>query len=312
MKRLILLVFLTTLSEISVSQTDFCLPGATWVYYHQSSVFAYEFERKVVYAGDTVIEPFESVQTLDSYYWQRTPEQIYETRTTSYFAQKNDSVMGLVGEDWEFLFDYEVEVGDVRVVYIDGGECSSHDTMLIESIDTISFQGMELRRFNYKLLIEDQLNDLGMEAYSWNPPNGSYVEKLGFWKHSPLGEGVRCITGPHIEHFPLWLTCYSDDNIISNGGDYCQLALEISQTRQTPNSEIFLISNELQVQNASNATLRVYDILGKELLQTAIRSINETIDVSHLPNGILIVSVDTEARRVTQKLLKPATDQKTI
>jgi hypothetical protein len=65
-----------------------------------------------------------------------------------------------------------------------------------------------------------------------------------------------------------------------------------------------LNQEQLQIKNAPKSTLHIYEILGKELLQTAIRSVNETIDVSHLPNGILMVVLDDGEFRLAKKIVK--------
>jgi hypothetical protein len=297
---------LSVFGLMSFGQTDFCLPGATWVYYQLNVTQTHQSETKVTYVGDTIISPYQSVKILKEHLWQNSPQMsfpIYTSYSTSYFAQENDSVMELIEDVWELVFDYGAEAGDTRVVYIDGGECSSHDTMRIESIDTISFQGMELRRYNYQFLIDDQLLDLGPEAYPWNSTNGSYLEKVGFRQHSPLGEGVNCMVAPHTEYLPLWLTCYTDDEILENGGQPCSLELSVASALGVGEAKVFVQNNHLQIKNAPNSTLRVYDILGKELLKAAVLSDNETFDIGPLPNGVLVAVVESQQGAAAKKLI---------
>lgn len=179
--------------------------------------------------------------------------------------------------------------------------------MLIELVDTMEFQGEELRRFNYRLLIDDQLgldsvtND---HVYAWTPSSGSYLEKVGNRFQSPIGENTICIAGPHTQHFPLLLTCYSDDQMLENGSSPCSLYLSTEALRNPANTKIYLYNQGLRVENTPNSTLHIYDIHGKQLLQEHISSDNQSFDVRYLPNGILMVVVETETDRLTKKVVK--------
>ncbi len=292
-----------------MAQTDFCLPGATWVYYNPPSGTSREMEDVVTYVGDTVIAPQQEVKILKTHRriqfsppGSQTIPIVHEVSNT-YVAQSSDSIFELVDGNWEFLFDFDVEIGESNLVFISGDACMAHDTMRIESIDTIQLFGINLIRSSYEILIEDQIYQTPFST--WGTLEGNYLERIGFPYDSPTGGGKVYCSLAQAETFPVELTCYTDDELLGNGGQPCFTVLSTSSELNQRKTEIRLLNQEqLQIQNASNSTLRVYDILGKELFQTALRSDNETIEASHLPNGILIVSVETEARRVTQKVVK--------
>jgi len=309
MKQILILLIALFQCQFVFGQTDFCLPGATWVYYNPGNqAVNYEVEDVITYVGDTVISPYQNVKILKTdHRYQFAPggtQIIPLTLGTwdTYIVQRSDSVLQLVDGNWEFLFDFNVETGNTRLVYIGGGECMARDTMQIESIDSVQLFGMNLRRTNYQILIEDQLSDL--QVMPWGTVEAGFSERIGFSFDSPLGGQIYCSQATP-EYLPRALVCYTDDEILSNGGQPCSLVLSISPELQKQIPEIHLINQEqLQVQNAPNSTFRVYDILGKELLQTPISSDNQTVGIEHLPNGILIVSVETEQGRISKKVVK--------
>jgi hypothetical protein len=103
---------------------------------------------------------------------------------------------------------------------------------------------------------------------------------------------------------PLDLVCYDEPERQSFGTEPCTLILKVSQVEGVVESELLISGGSIQLQNASNSTLLIYDILGKELIQGNVRSDNETIDLNHLPNGILMVVLETEKSRITKKVVK--------
>jgi hypothetical protein len=308
MKRLLLLLYLGTISQVSIAQTDFCLPGATWVYYDSgNSAVNYEIEDMVTYVGDTVIPPFQNVRILKTdHRYQFTPGGVQIVPLTyqiwnTYVAQRADSVFKFADDNWEFIFDFGLESGDTRLVYVEGEGCLDYDTMQVELIDTVQLFGMNLRRTQYEVLIEDQLNQ--MQYMPWGTVSGSYVERIGFTFDSPIGGAIHCSKAIP-EYLPINLTCYADDELLNNGGEPCMTVLSIHSQAQQTKAEIIFSNQQLQTQNASKSTLHVYDMLGKELLHTSIRSDNESVDVNHLPNGILMVVVESEYGRSAKKISK--------
>ena len=306
MKQFLLLFCLSSISQFSLAQTVFCPEGARWMYDNSTTNMHPPIQSTFIYIGDTVLNGYSNSRILKQevrglYSWGGT----YYSERLSYFRQSGDSIFEYVDDNFEFVFDFGVEIGDTRIVHFDADLCFHLDTMLIQNIDTIEYQGIELRRFHYKLLVEDQRADIEGPGLS-GVIESQYVERLGFMVDHPVANTYRCEGDLISEYEPRKFTCYTDNELAVNFPDTCNLFLSVKSDAQKNNAEIVFLNQSLQIQNATNSTLRVFDILGKELLQTPIYSDNQTVGIEHLPNGILIVSVETEKGRVTKKVVKTA------
>lgn len=308
MKQFLLLCFLGIISQASIAQTVFCPEGARWIYYTPAIGLAYEQQSHYIYEGDTIINGFDA-KILKSQSRVRYPwgESSYSESST-YLRQSNDSILQLVNGNFELMFDYNVQAGDQRIVHIgEQGLCTSQDTMLIDSVTTISYQDQNLRKYYFKLLVQDQLSphNGNHDAYYLGGGKGIFVEKIGLMSNHPANIRIICVDGnTSVEYSDQAFTCYTDNELAANFPDTCNLFLGIENERMTNNSEIIFSNQYLQVKNASKSTLHVYDMLGKELLQTVIQSDNEALDVSQLPNGMLVVVLDNGISRVAKKVVK--------
>lgn len=304
MKQSLLLFCLSAISQFSLAQTVFCPDGARWMYQNTGIGMALLNQSNTFYAGDTVINGFDNVRILKEeirgFYDWGDP---YYVESKSYFRQSGDSIFQYTDGEFELTFDFGVEIGDTRVVHFDADLCFHLDTMLIQNIDTIQYQGLELRRFHYKLLIEDQRSEIEGPGYS-GLSESQYVERLGFMIDHPVANNYRCEGNLISEYDPKTFLCYTDNELAINFPDTCNLFLGIKNEAIKSSAEIIFSDQSLQIQNAHNATLRVYDILGKELLQTRISSDNQTVSIEHLPNGVLVVSVETEEGGISKKIVR--------
>lgn len=314
MNRLLLLYALTFIIQLSFAQTDFCLPGATWVYYQPGNQgINYEIENQVRYWGDTTIGTVDQVKILRTDIRYQFNPQIPIVPLThevsyDYVVQNSDSVLKWVDGAWELMFDYDVLPRDTRIVYIgDWAQCSQNDTMVIDSVYLYDWQGITGLRYDYRVLIQDYWSDWGWaedlpEEYE-NGVAGSYMERLGFLVGLPISQPSNCsVFG--IEYMPVPLTCYTDYEILDSGGSPCSLILSSTEIEETVNWDILFTNNRLHIQSTPNSTLRIYEILGKELFRTTIDSDNENLDITHLPNGILMVVLESEKSRIAKKLVK--------
>jgi len=170
MKHFSLLFAMDFLCQITFAQTDFCVPGATWVYYDLGNqAVNYEVENFLRYVGDTTIDSFTDVKVLQTDRRYQFNPQIPIVPLThevsyDYVAQKSDSVLKLVDGTWELMFDYAVLPGDTRIVYIGNwGQCSEHDTLLIDSVYLYDWEGIVGLRYDYRLLIQDYWS-----AWGWS------------------------------------------------------------------------------------------------------------------------------------------------
>jgi hypothetical protein len=303
MKHLILLLAALNVSAPSFSQTDFCLPGAKWMYYNPGSASPPE-QYHYLYVGDTLIDGFSDVKKLKKETrigWSETWIQYYES--ISFFRQSNDSILQYLNGEFKLMFDFGAQVGDKRVVTLDANwGCLDQDTMVIDSIGTMIYQGESLTTYHFSLLVEDQVVTTG--GYTIGGGNGMYVERLGLMADHPTDLFLGCVQGNTIaEYVPGLFVCYTDNELAVNFPDTCDLFLNVP-SNEPSGAEISIHQNQLQVQNAPNSALRIYDILGKELFVSTLRSDNETIDLHHLPKGILMVVVESQESRFTKKVIK--------
>lgn len=288
------------------AQTVFCPEGARWIYYSPGSASP-PYEYHYVYTGDTLINGFSDVKILNletRIAWDETYTEINESK--SFFRQSNDSIFHFLGGEFRLMFDLAVQAADTRVVHIDW-ECAESDTLLIDSLGTMEYQGQQLTTYHFSLLLEDQLDspDTEYEAYYIGGGKGMYVERLGLMADHPTNLSVNCINGGIIaEYVPASFVCYTDNELAVNYPDTCNRFVGIEEDGNRDYPEIIFSLGMLQIQNAPNSTLHVYNILGKELYQTSVQSDIETIDINHLQNGILMVVVESEESRIAKKVIK--------
>lgn len=304
--RALLLVVLVFLANSLLAQTVFCPEGARWIYYTPSSAAPPE-EYHFVYTGDTLIGGFADVKVLTKQTrraWSETEIEYFESR--SFFKQSNDSILQFVDGEFKLMFDFGVQAGDKRVVGLDWNwGCAEQDTMLIDSLGIMSYQGQNLTTYYFSLLVEDQLDSLDgeMEAYTIGGGNGMYVERLGLMADHPTGLFLGCIDGNTIaEYVPASFVCYTDNQLAINYPDTCNRFVDTPEIHQQK-AQVSVYQNHLQIKNAPNSTLRIYDILGKELFQTEVSSDYQSISLEHLPNGILFAVCESEYFRLVKKVL---------
>lgn len=303
MKRLLLCFSVLVLNGQLFAQTDFCVPGARWIYEDLGTAQNPPNQLHVIYLGDTIIDGYTDVHVLkteDRTNWFDLWSNYQEFR--SYSRKSNDSVFQLIDDSFEFMFDFDVQGGDTRVVYIGGGFCSQYDTMLVISTGSMEYNGEQLRTYDYRLLVEDQIWQNGVYGYS-GVYQGRYVERIGLLVDHPINNRFYC-DGGVTEYQAANFVCYTDDELAINYPDTCNLFLDVLVEESLPAS-IISFQNQLHIQNVRNSTLRIYDILGKELYSSTVRSDNEVIDITHLPNGILMIVVEGLQAPITKKILKP-------
>ncbi len=305
MKRLFLLLTLTCLCQVSVAQTDFCVPGATWVYYHQGDGGPWfpELENFITYAGDTVIgdltaQRLHTIRRADNSFTGQTSNVSYD----DYVRKSSDSVFVYVDNAWEFVFDLGAEVGDTQVVYL--GEvftefCVARDTLVVSAVIDSSLWGTNIRFFEYRLLIEDWVDFYQETLLGWR---GYYLERIGFLTEFPTTQPLRCESFI-ADYLSPEFYCYSDDEVTISPSSGCGQILSL-QEQNTSSIEILQAGERLIVQNAPNSTLRIFDILGKELFHASVNSDYQSFDINHLPNGILMVVLESEKSRIAKKLVK--------
>lgn len=303
--RVFVLIALLSTALSSIAQTDFCLPGARWMYEDGGSSANAPNQIHVVYLGDTILNGFDNVKVLkveNRINWFDFNWEYQEF--LSYAMVRNDSVFQYADGEFRLVYDFDVQEGDQRTVYIGGSDlCSTIDTMEIDSIRITEYQGMQLKTYYYHFLIDDQLSPV--QGYYDGGGGGSYMERIGFSATHPTYLNIYCWSGNVIsEYHHEWLVCYTDNELAGSYPDTCNLFLSSNEER-VRDLEFTSYGNQLQIQSSPNSTLHIYDLLGKQLFQDRISSDKQSFDISHLPSGILIVVVETEDQRLVKKILNP-------
>lgn len=107
----------------------------------------------------------------------------------------------------------------------------------------------------------------------------------------------------------------SDNNVIFNSsGDYGTGAAVPFQTEFILDAgDVFLsqlsiypnpTNGRLQIQNAQNTDLTVYDVLGKVLMTRKLNTSNEIVDLGQLLSGTYFVALDQNGQRRVEKVVK--------
>lgn len=298
------LVVLFLTPRPSFAQTDFIVDGARWVYFRDGFLgdpYNPIIQFTAEYTGDTLIGNADAKRLHIEKNISNVPGNsgFIFTEFDRYVSRSADSVLIWVDNNWEFIFDFNVAQGDTRIVYIGDPNysCFIHDTMLIDSVWYSDYQGLQLRTIDCRILTMDWA-----ATAPWGQSFLRYKERIGLlWDHPVLNS--LCGTQNPGSYVGAGFNCYTDTELINAGADACDVILSTPTSIQETPSNMFYSEGMLVVQHAANSTVRVYSILGKEFLQTQITSDNQSINLSHLPNGILLVVVEGSESRITKKVV---------
>jgi hypothetical protein len=147
---------------------------------------------------------------------------------------------------------------------------------------------------DFHVLLEDWSNN---SEYN----TGRFVERIGFISNYP--------TVPHwcqnqILHYTFaTFYCYHDSETLNAGGSTCSLSVGVEENAMSGQVEVTMFNSGIQVKHAKGSMVRVYDTLGKQLLEEHITGDNQFFDVGALSGGVLLVVVETGKQRVTKKVV---------
>lgn len=307
MRPLFLLVMLLVFWQTSFGQTVLLHEGAHWEYLHNGTMgdpYNPIIRHSVSLQEDTIIQGEEAQKLLT----QRVLGDVTGNPNGNYTYSSwfdfvfvtNDSVFVWADSSWEFVFDFDVQDGDERIVYLgyddSGIGCVQYDTIQVDSTWSYDYLGETLVAIDYHLKAED------WQVHQTNN-HGRYIERIGF-----ISEGNPFVPDwcqNQVLHYlaPAFL-CYSDDNLLSSGIELCSSTVDVRSLPKENEWSVNQANNLLRIENLRSSTVHIYDILGKELVQKRITSDNQVVDLSHLSNGILMVVVETEDGRLTKKVIK--------
>lgn len=190
----------------------------------------------------------------------------------------------------------------------------SYSGVVFEPID--EFKGDIARMLLYfAVRYEDEVTDSSWDDHTTtnNPLNGTndqvyeiwYLQLLYKWHlEDPVSEreikrnneayNFQGNRNPFIDYPEYVDSIWS--SVLSNS-DY-QLS---NQTSIYPNPAV---GNYIQIINKEKVTVKVYSILGKELLKKTIYPENNALDISTINKGIYIVKISNNYNTITRKLIK--------
>lgn len=190
----------------------------------------------------------------------------------------------------------------------------SYSGVVFEPID--EFKGDIARMLLYfAVRYEDEVTDSSWDDHTTtnNPLNGTndqvyeiwYLQLLYKWHlEDPVSEreikrnneayNFQGNRNPFIDYPEYVDTIWS--SVLSNS-DY-QLS---NQTSIYPNPAV---GNYIQIINKEKVTVKVFSILGKELLKKTIYPENNALDISTINKGIYIVKISNNYNTITRKLIK--------
>ncbi|MFV0502306.1 MAG: T9SS type A sorting domain-containing protein [Bacteroidales bacterium] len=249
---------------------------------------AYKFRRYALTEEDTIIENI-------------TYKKIYEFTdiefnplTAEYFGAMRETPQRQVFFRGDYhsinnevlLYDFSLSVGDTFDMV--------SFTFVVESVDTINYNGIPRRKFTIRPFPYDLLG-------------GDWIEGIG----NPEGIYVR----PSIAHTDAWSVtrCYiHNGNLLysnySHGGNDCitplmgvESIIEDNSITLYPNPT----SSEVNIssENIINS-IEIFNSLGQRVYYSVVNSIEKVIDISSFTNGVYILGVNTENGVIRKKIIK--------
>jgi hypothetical protein len=300
----ILFVFTLFLFNLTNAQNQWAPIGAEW-YYSFIGMWDNPPDRYTRYISDRdtliedkvcrIIQPGNHIMHMEDnkvyYYFNDAFRLIY-----NFDADVGDTV----SFDFKSFNDHS---GDIDTTY--AVEC------IVYKIDTIIVNGMNLRRYRTSVIIRDDLDNL-----IW-PSGYAYTERIGY-----VYDFMLVLWPPTAGAPTTTLRCYRDNDIYFITDWWASMNLDCDHSKPTgsiqiddffgetlvvfPNPTTGIINLTLSKKiRKENFDVMVYDMIGKRVYFSNLQCEQETMDLSHLPGGVYIISISTnELRYKPIKLLK--------
>lgn len=281
MKNPYLFFALLFLVKPAFSQVEFAPAGAEWYYKstsgYTSEIFAYNGFSYLQYTGDTMIDGLTCKKICDRLYRVQNGQQpsCGQNSIVHFMYQRADSIFEYApGSSLRnrFLFRNNYKVGDV--VFALGG-----DDLIVQSIDTLEFNGRTVRRF----MINSSASPLFPTAACYD----LFGPKNGLFSYDMWG---LTVDGGIVD-----LRCYQDASFpqanVSN--ENCDAVLNQS----TPHIRVELLPNPVHAELVMNVTafpwtddmrFTIYDASGRFIMEDRLEETRTKVPVAHLSNGIYL------------------------
>ena len=294
-KRYLMLLGLLAGSDYLAFGQSWFQEGDFWVYRETYGLTGYDGYCELKVMGDTVIND-RQVKQLDQYCkgYSQLYGQTYESTSTMYATEEN-GVIYISNEEDEIgeAIDFNLAAGDTyffdREFFYWGCEDSLEYT--IDSITTFEFEGSE-HRIQHISYYDDW----------WEYPGTLNIyERIGSIYGSILIGNFDCF----IDGSSYYTLCSfgSELDTVHFMENDCYL---INSVNEVEVEQVFIYPNPttnlLNIQSASTPqSIRIHDITGS-LFISKINS--RQIDLSQLPRGLYVLSLEFRDRVVLEKVLK--------
>jgi len=304
MKKITFILLLFISIQLSAQNTDYFANDPQWRinYTFGGSGYCLSTYNYVYYVGgyDTINEHVYAnlFQSGNEEYWWFGPPPVYNCSGTyefnnpaGLFRQENKKIYRWNGNADEMLYDFDLDVGDT----LPDSPLLYEDDIYVTAIDSILI-GEDYRKvFSLSTSMYNQAFDM--------------IEGVGF---------IHGFLSGYPDYFyPETLVCYALQSVVyyenpnSYGGE-CDMFVGIPDNdTQTPQTKIFPnpsdgnITVRIQLDEATEVLIKVFDITGSVLYKDSWRfypGINEkNLNISDLPAGMYFITVIGENGKILSK-----------
>ena len=285
------------------SQSVWAPPGATWHYNYVH--FATSGYVEIKYVGDSIISGITSkvLRKTMNYYDATTNTSGTYIMGEEYTYLSNDTVFRYLDGKYHMLYDFSAGEGDYWEITASPNNlpCDSLAVMNIDSVNTTTINSFTLKSITASDSIDPSIG--GPSGYmGWSKvierigPLGYMFPELACVMDANEGGGLICY---YDSTFGLYETGLAQNCGVVGIEEYNDKILGFSSF---PNP--FADQLTLEFNDHSNYEIKVFDLVGKELLVLNVLGSSHVLSTSHLPAGIYIIQVRSEDRTGIQKLIK--------
>ena len=294
------ITFFFILFGLSALSQSWCDPGANWKYSFGSG-FGTEGYVEISYVGDTLINTQLSQKLSKNLFaydfpWSQPINAFLGTECT---YEDNGVVFIRYNDIWDTLYNFNANVGESWRMAKQPltNACDSNSTLTVIATGTTIINTISLNykvvEFNYGGFMQSGMTDTIIEKIGFT---GSYMFPYDFCNGALDGqEGGK-------------FRCYFDNNFLTYKPHYsevCDFIVNVNELDYSDNLKIIPnpSSTILSIEGIENESglFELKNASGK-LIRTG--KLNQTIDVSDLPDGFYIISISTDQGQRSLRFVK--------
>ena len=290
---------LVIIPETDDKNPEFAPIGAEWYYNYDPDITLDDGYQKISVLKDTIIDNHNcrllQIRNIGySYFYQKN----YNYKAGNIILyESGDTVHYYKNGQFYILYDFSAKSGDTfySISYLPN--CTQAFKVRVDSISNIEINDQLLKKFH--ITLNDSLQ-------------ANYIEKIGYNDYllPQFGLGCEILTGPH---YPGPLRCYYDNEIgvystnIVSACDYITISDKIEMLNEgirvfpNPANDFITISNPSKIYIK---TIELTYFTGR-VVQTwkAQETVENTLNIQHIPPGIYLLKATTETGIKTGKLV---------